>query len=269
MLMKEKQAFKIEPVEVETPNGSRVVDTLFYNGVEPCIELHFSNGEREYTLTCTFNHSLRDITGKWITAENIEPEYEFDGGYRLIWSKVVDPQPTFDIHVPVEECYILDSGIVSHNTSVLVGGISEGINPDPAMVFTQKTAAGEMDRINPSLLKIMKERGVYTKKHLREITDKFGSVQHVGWLTPEEKEVFKTAFEINQKTVVSLAAARGRYIDQWQSLNLFFGAEERPEWIAEVHAEAFRNPNILGLYYVYTQAGLGAAKDTGECLACQ
>lgn len=155
------------------------------------------------------------------------------------------------------------------STAVLVGGISEGINPDPAMVFTQKTAAGDMDRINPTLLGIMKERGVYTKKHIREITDKFGSVQHVDWLTPEEKEVFKTAFEINQKTVVALAAARGKYIDQWQSLNLFFGAEERPEWIAEVHAEAFRNPNILGLYYVYTQAGLGAAKDTGECVACQ
>lgn len=264
------EVFDINPIQVETPQGYRVVDKLYYNGVQPVLEMVFGNGNDQYTIKCTFNHSFLDTKGRWITAENVNTvDHEFQSGYRLLWSKVVEPQPTFDIHVPVEECYILESGIVSHNTAVLVGGISEGINPDPAMVFTQKTAAGDMDRINPTLLGIMKERGVYTKKHIREITDKFGSVQHVDWLTPEEKEVFKTAFEINQKTVVALAAARGKYIDQWQSLNLFFGAEERPEWIAEVHAEAFRNPNILGLYYVYTQAGLGAAKDTGECVACQ
>ena len=81
-------------------------------------------------------------------------------------------------------------------------------------------------------------------------------MQHVDWLSDDEKAVFKTAFEINQKTVVALASARGRYIDQWQSLNLFFAAEERPEWISEVHQQAFEDPNILGLYYIYTQAGM-------------
>jgi ribonucleoside-diphosphate reductase alpha chain len=92
-------------------------------------------------------------------------------------------------------------------------------------------------------------------------------VQHVEWLTDDEKQVFKTAFEINQKAVLRLASARSRYIDQWQSLNLFFAADEDPAWIAEVHAEAFRDPNILALYYIYTQAGVQASK--GECEACQ
>jgi ribonucleoside-diphosphate reductase alpha chain len=50
-------------------------------------------------------------------------------------------------------------------------------------------------------------------------------------------------------------------------LNLFFAADEDPAWIAEVHAEAFRDPNILALYYIYTQAGVQASK--GECEACQ
>lgn len=154
------------------------------------------------------------------------------------------------------------------SSAIMFGGVSEGINPDPAMVFTQKSAGGSIDRIVPSLLKIMKERGVYNKKTIKSITERFGSVQHVDWLSDEEKAVFKTAFEINQKTVVALASARGRYIDQWQSLNLFFAAEERPEWISEVHQQAFEDPNILGLYYIYTQAGIGAAKET-ECVACQ
>lgn len=152
------------------------------------------------------------------------------------------------------------------STALLMGGVSEGINPDPAMSYNQTTSAGEIDRLNPVLLALMKSKHVYTKKHVQEITDKQGSVQHVSWLTEDEKRVFKTAFEINQKAVLRLASARSRYIDQWQSLNLFFAADEHPAWIAEVHKEAFEDPNILALYYIYTQAGVQASK--GECEAC-
>lgn len=152
------------------------------------------------------------------------------------------------------------------STSILMGGVSEGINPDPAMTFLQTTAGGEIDRINPVLLEIMKEKNVYNKKTIRDITMHRGSVQHVSWLTDEEKEVFKTAFEINQKVLLRLASSRSKFIDQWQSLNLFFGADEDPRWIAEVHKEAFNDPNILGLYYIYTQAGVYGSKD--ECEAC-
>lgn len=152
------------------------------------------------------------------------------------------------------------------STALLMGGVSEGNAPDPAMSYTQMTSAGEVDRTNPVLLNLMKKKGVYSKKHIQEITDANGSVQKVNWLTDEEKEVFKTAFEINQKAVLRLASARSLFIDQWQSLNLFFSADEDPEWIAEVHQEAFSDPNILALYYVYTQAGVQASK--GECEAC-
>jgi ribonucleoside-diphosphate reductase alpha chain len=153
------------------------------------------------------------------------------------------------------------------STALLMGGVSEGINPDPAMSFTQMTSAGEVDRTNSVLLDLMKKKGVYSKRNIQQITDNHGSVQNVEWLTSEEKEIFKTAFEINQKAVLRLASARSMYIDQWQSLNLFFSADEDPEWIAEVHQEGFSDPNILALYYVYTQAGVQASK--GECEACQ
>lgn len=153
------------------------------------------------------------------------------------------------------------------STALLMGGVSEGINPDVAMSYTQQTAAGEVDRLNPVLLDLMKKKGVYSKKTVQEITDRQGSVQHVSWLTPEEKAVFKTAFEINQKAVIRMAASRGKFVDQWMSLNLFFAADEDPAWIAEVHKESFENPNILALYYIYTQAGVAASK--GECEACQ
>lgn len=152
-------------------------------------------------------------------------------------------------------------------SALLIGGVSEGINPDPAMSFLQQTAAGEIDRLNPVLLGLMKKKGCYNEKNVKQIVARQGSVQHVDWLTPEEKEVFKTAFEINQKAVIRMASARGMYIDQWQSLNLFFAADEDPAWIAEVHQEAFEDENMLALYYLVTQAGVVGSK--GECVACQ
>lgn len=153
------------------------------------------------------------------------------------------------------------------STALLMGGVSEGINPDPAMTYTQAGAGGESQRINPTLLNIMKERGRNTKKAIQEIIDARGSVQGVSWLSEDEKLVFKTAFEIDMSTQLRLGAGRARYLDQWQSLNLFFSAEEDPAYIAKIHRDAFLDESILGLYYCYSKAGVTAAK--GECLACQ
>lgn len=153
------------------------------------------------------------------------------------------------------------------STALLMGGVSEGISPDPAMAFTQTSAGGEMDRINPILLNLMKERNVFNKNNITIIKEKMGSVQEVDWLTEDEKKVFKTAFEINQEIIIRLASQRAKYIDQWQSLNLFFSANESEEWIGKIHRLAFEDENILGLYYIYSQAGIQASK--GECDVCQ
>lgn len=153
------------------------------------------------------------------------------------------------------------------STALIMGGISEGINPDPAMVYTQTTAAGELLRINPVLLDLMKERDVYNNEHIQEIEDAFGSVQGVHWLTDEEKAVFKTAFEMDQHAIVRMAAARQKYVDQGQSLNLFFASDDTEEYISSVHQAAFKNEDILSLYYCYSKTGVSASK--GECSSCQ
>lgn len=155
------------------------------------------------------------------------------------------------------------------STALIMGGVSEGINPDTAMVFTQRSAGGEVDRINPWLLELMKEKGVYSQKNVSEVREAMGSVQGVSWLTDEEKSWFKTAFEINQHVIIRKAAARGKYIDQWQSLNNFFRAGEDESVVNEVHKEAFLNPDILGMYYIYSMSGIQASNDKNECVACQ
>jgi ribonucleoside-diphosphate reductase alpha chain len=152
------------------------------------------------------------------------------------------------------------------STSQLMGGTSQGIEPYIGNVFVQQGAGGETIRVVPELLAIMKAKGVYTRDTLMDIANRDGSVQHVDWLTDDEKEVFKTAFEINQNVILDLASQRQRYVCQAQSINLFFGADDPEEYISEVHKRAFLDENILSLYYVRTKAGVSAS--SGECVAC-
>lgn len=153
------------------------------------------------------------------------------------------------------------------STALIMGGMSEGINIDPAMTFTQTTTAGEVDRMSPVLLKLMKEKGVYNKKVVQDIVENLGSVQHVDWLDAHEKAVFRTAFETDQYSILRLASQRQRYLSQMQSLNLFFSGEESEEHIGEVMLQALLDENILSVYYAYSKRGVLAS--TGECEACQ
>lgn len=153
------------------------------------------------------------------------------------------------------------------SSAIICGGVSQGIEPIVANVYTQASAAGEMDRINPSLLKLMKERGVFSKKTCERIASNLGSVQGETWLSDHEKEVFKTAYEIDQRAILRLASARQRWICQAQSINLFFDSGEDEGYIAKIHQEAALDPNIKSLYYLRSLPGVYASKDT--CVACE
>ena len=152
------------------------------------------------------------------------------------------------------------------SSAVLAGQVSQGIEPWLANAFLQPVSTGEMQRINPEFLELSITRGKYSKVMIKDVIAKRGSVQHLTWLTDHEKLVFKTAFEIDQKVILRLASIRQKYIDQGQSLNLFFSSEEKEEYIAEVHKEFFLDPYLKGLYYIRSESGVIAS--TGECAAC-
>lgn len=158
---------------------------------------------------------------------------------------------------------------IAPNTSsaLICGGVSQGIEPVVANLYNQPTAAGEIYRVNPVFLELAKARGKFNDELVADLIDTEGSVQHLDWLTDEEKEVFKTAYEIDQSAILRLASARQAYVCQSQSLNLFFNADEDEEYIAKIHRDAFLDPRIKGLYYMRTKAGVQASK--GECTACE
>ena len=151
------------------------------------------------------------------------------------------------------------------SSALICGSVSQGIEPIYKNAYVQNTAAGKMDRVNPSLLNVMKDKGIYSNDLVKDIIANNGSVQHVEWLTDDEKLVFKTAFEINQHQIIRLASVRQKFIDQAQSINLFFSADEDEAYISEVHKAAFKDPYIKSLYYIRSETGVNTSK---ECLAC-
>jgi ribonucleoside-diphosphate reductase alpha chain len=182
------------------------------------------------------------------------------------WLAKVKGEPKWCKGEGVRNTHLL--AIAPNSSSALIcGGVSQGIEPVYKNVFVQGTPAGEINRINPVLVDLMKVKGVFNHDNIDAIIKDNGSVQLVDWLTDEEKVVFKTAFEINQEVLLRLASVRQRHICQAQSLNLFFPAEVSEEEVSRIHKIAFKDKYIKSLYYVRSEAGVRGS--TGECVACE
>jgi len=169
--------------------------------------------------------------------------------------------------------------------SIICGGTSAGIEPIPANVYTHKTLSGTFAVKNPFLEKILDEKGRNTSATWDSILENEGSVQHLDFLSQDEKDVFKTAFEIDQRWVVELAADRTHDICQSQSVNLFLPGDVEKWDLHMLHWTAWER-GCKSLYYLRSKSvqraahagGEGAAvaelrvegkTDYEECLACQ
>lgn len=155
------------------------------------------------------------------------------------------------------------------STCEIMAGASEGIGLDTAMAFTKQSAGGEFFRINKVLLDLMKKKGVYSEKNVRELVDNKGSVQKVEWLTEQEKAVFRTAFETPMEAYLQLCSQRQKRIDQAQSINLYFTSNDSEEYISKIHKIAFEDEGILSLYYIYSMRGSGDITRVESCQMCQ
>lgn len=154
------------------------------------------------------------------------------------------------------------------SSSELLGGASEGIGLDLNMVFTKQSAGGEIFRVNKVLVEIMKERGVFNNDEIMKLA-KNRTVRGCGWLDEHEEKVFRNAFEVPQDAYLRLCSQRQRYIDQGQSINLYFTSADSPEYIAKTHRQAIQDEGILNLYYIYSMRGSGMIQRVVDCENCQ
>jgi ribonucleoside-diphosphate reductase alpha chain len=157
------------------------------------------------------------------------------------------------------------------SNSVITGGISAGIEPLPANIYTFNGAKGTFIRKNKVLEVMLDTKGENKDKWWDQMLRDNGSVLNLPdtVLTPDEKELFLTFPEINQLELVRQAAIRQRYIDQTQSLNLSFDPQDSPKWINQVHIEAWKL-GIKTLYYLRTDSvikgDLGSRQ--ADCVSC-
>lgn len=157
------------------------------------------------------------------------------------------------------------------SNSTIAGGYSAGIEPISANMLAQKSAKGTFIRKNPTLERLLEKKGFDTPETWKSINEQNGSVQHLKCLTAQEKEIFLTAREINQHAIVKLAVQRQKWVDQAQSVNLFFATNSSPKYIHEVHLRAWQN-GLKTLYYLRSDGvikGDLAFRSEDDCKACE
>ena len=132
--------------------------------------------------------------------------------------------------------------------SIIAGNSSPGIEPIAANVFLQKTLSGSFTVRNRHLQILLAAKGQDTDEMWSSITLRAGSVQHLDFLTEQEKAVFKTAFELDQRWIVEHAADRASFICQSQSVNLFLPANVRKRDLHQIHLMAWKR-GVKSLYY--------------------
>ena len=175
--------------------------------------------------------------------------------------------------------------------SIICGGTSACIEPVPANVYTHKTLSGSFTVKNKYLEKVLEEKKLNTEKVWQSILENEGSVSHLDQLNDNERECFKTAFEIDQRWVVEFAADRTPYICQGQSINLFLSSDIDKWDLMMLHWKAWET-GVKSLYYCRSKsiqrasyAGVEADNtkawpekaigdqeekvDYDECLSCQ
>ena len=173
--------------------------------------------------------------------------------------------------------------------SIICGGASPGIEPIAANSFVHKTLSGSFNVRSSILEKVLEEKGQNTDEIWSSITVHEGSVQHLDFLTDHEKDVFKTAFEIDQRWIIEHAADRTPFVCQAQSVNIFLPANVQKRDLHRIHWGAWKK-GVKSLYYCRSksiqraeshaswqrskkeepvQGKLGEEIEYEECLVCQ
>ena len=154
------------------------------------------------------------------------------------------------------------------SSAFILGQVSQGIEPIWSNIYVKDIAKIKTTIKNPFLINLLKEKGMDTPEVWRDIRDRDGSVQHLDFLSENEKEVFKTYSEIDQMFIIYQAANRQNYLDQGQSLNIIVHPDTSTKEINKIHVTAWK----LGLKSLYYQHSMNAAqkfKQKKDCESCE
>ena len=154
------------------------------------------------------------------------------------------------------------------SSAFILGQVSQGIEPIWSNIYVKDIAKTKTTIKNTYLLKLLEKKKKNTKEVWNSIRDRDGSVQHLDFLSQEEKSVFKTYFEIDQMDIIYQAANRQNYIDQGQSLNLMVHPNMSAKDINKLYIKAWEL-GIKSLYYQHSMNAAQQFKQNKECTTCE
>ena len=228
--------------------NQRIFEHIYYAAVEASCEIAekdgpystyngspMSEGKFQYDLWHVKPLTEKDGTLNWITLkENVKKH-----GVRN--SLLVAPMPTA-------------------STSQILG-FNECIEPFTSNIYTRRTLAGEYIIVNKHLLKDLDKRGLWNEDMKQQIIARNGSIQGISEIPEALQKLYRTSWEIKQKTLIDMATARGAFICQSQSLNLFM-ADPNYAKLTSMHFYAWKQGLKTGIYYLRTRAPVMAQKFT-------
>jgi len=244
--------------------NKRIFAHMYYAALSASCDLAASEGRYEtYVGSPAFHGKLQfDL---W----NVKPLPDED----LDWDSLLN-----DISRIGLRNSLLIAPMPTASTSQILGNC-ECIEPYATHIFTRRTLAGEFIVLNKHLVKALLDRGLWTPEIKDAIIGNNGSVTGLPMIPEDIQRIFKTVWEIKQKTLIDMAADRGPYICQSQSLNLFLGDPDYRK-LTSMHFYAWRRGLKTGIYYLRTRAVASAqkftveptakiaVKDTEECVMC-
>ena len=155
------------------------------------------------------------------------------------------------------------------SSSFILGQVSPSIEPLNSNYFVKKLAKGNFTYKNPFLKSLLESKGENSPESWRSILLHGGSVQHLDFLSQEEKNVFKTFGEISQKDIVIQASSRQKFIDQSQSLNLMIGPEVKPKDVSDLLIFGWKSGIKTFYYQRSANPSQELSRKINNCTSCE
>lgn len=255
-----------QPLQVQTRFGIKASDKIFYNGLKETVKITMEDGS---IFECTENHKFlvnRNNDQIWVCASDLVENDDIvtiDGNGMKITKieKSTELKPTWDIEVQEVHEFLTHNGLVTHNTSQILGN-NECFEAFTANIYKRNTLSGEFTVVNKHLVNDLVDLGLWNNDLKNKLILGEGSVQNVPEIPTELKEVYKTVWEIKQKALIDLAADRGPFVCQTQSMNIFFASVNAAKLTSALFY-AWEKGLKTGMYYLRTQKDSSANKALG------
>ncbi|XP_069496454.1 ribonucleoside-diphosphate reductase large subunit [Ambystoma mexicanum] len=215
--------------------NKQIFETIYFGALESSCELAKELGPYETYEGCPVSKGILQYD-MW----NVTPTGLWD------WAALKEKIAKYGIRNS-----LLLAPMPTASTAQILGN-NESIEPYTSNIYTRRVLSGEFQIVNPHLLKDLTERGLWSEGMKNQIISCNGSIQSVPEIPQDIKELYKTVWEISQKTIITMAADRGAFIDQSQSLNIHV-AEPNYGKLTSMHFFGWKQGLKTGMYYLRTK----------------